>query len=47
MLDAAGWSPAGNVGFKNRGPTGGDDDPVKKVLVKRTPGGTAVVKAIL
>src|SRR5262249_7031485 len=37
LLDAAGWSAAGTVGFKYSGPTGGDGDPVKKILIKRTP----------
>ena len=46
-LDSAGWSTAGTVGYKYSGPTGGDGDPVKKVLVKRTPSGTALLKAIL
>src|SRR5439155_25939014 len=47
LLDAAGWRAAGRVGFKYAGPTGVDGDPVKKLLIKRTPGGTALVKAIL
>jgi hypothetical protein len=47
VLDASGWSPAGSVGFKYSGPTGGDGDPVKKVLLKRTPGGTAFLKALI
>src|SRR5262249_40417323 len=47
LLDAAGWSAAGTVGFKYAGPTGGDGDPVKKVLIRRTLGGRALVKAIL
>jgi hypothetical protein len=47
VLDAAGWSPVGTTGFKYSGPTAGDGDPVKKLLLKRTPNGTALVKAIL
>jgi hypothetical protein len=47
VLDAAGWSPLGSTGFSYRGPTGVDADPVKRVLLKRTPGGTALLKAIL
>jgi hypothetical protein len=46
-LDASGWSTAGSVGYKYSGPTGIDGDPVKKVLVKRTPGGTALLKVII
>jgi hypothetical protein len=47
VLDASGWSPAGSIGFKYSGPTGVDGDPVKKVLLKRTPGGTAFLKALI
>jgi hypothetical protein len=47
VLDAAGWVAIGTKGFKYLGPTGADDDPVRKVLVKRTPAGTALVKVIL
>jgi hypothetical protein len=47
VLDAGGWSLTGTVGFKYTGPTGGDGDPVRKVLIKRTPSGKALVKAIL
>jgi hypothetical protein len=47
VLDAAGWSAIGTTGFKYLGPTGGDGDPVRRVLLKRTPGGTALVKVIL
>ncbi len=46
VLDAGGWS-AGTVGFKYVGPTGIDADPVKKVIVKRTPSGKALLKALL
>jgi hypothetical protein len=45
-LDAGGWSAIG-TGFKYSGPTGGDGDPVKKVLLKLTPGGTALMKVLL
>jgi len=34
-------------GYKYSGPTGGDGDPVKRVHVKRTPGGRAFVKFII
>lgn len=44
-LGAAGWTPLSNGGFKYAGPTLGD--PVKKVIIKRTPGGVALVKALL
>jgi hypothetical protein len=47
VLDASGWSVLGSTGFKYLGPTGGDGDAVKKVLIKRTAGGTALVKAIV
>jgi hypothetical protein len=47
VLDASGWSVLGSTGFKYSGPTGGDGDPVKKVLIKRTPGGTAFLKALV
>jgi hypothetical protein len=46
VLDAAGWRAIG-TGFKYSGPTGGDGDPVRKVLISRSPGGTARIKAIL
>jgi hypothetical protein len=46
VLDAAGWSALA-TGFKYAGPTAGDGDPVKKVLIKRTPGGTALLKALV
>jgi hypothetical protein len=46
-LDSSGWSTAGTVGYKYSGPTGGDGDPVKKVLLRRTPSGNALLKAIL
>jgi len=47
LLDAAGWGALGSTGWKYAGPTGGDGDPVKKVLLKQTPGGTALLKVIL
>ena len=39
VLSASGWAPYRGIGFKYRGPTNGD--PVKQVLLKRTPSGTA------
>jgi hypothetical protein len=52
LLDASGWTNAFslasfNVGYRYDGPTGGDGDPVKKVILKRTAAGTAVLKAII
>jgi hypothetical protein len=44
VLDGGGWAPLGSVGYKYLGPTGGDGDPVKLVIVKRTPSGTALLK---
>jgi len=46
VLDSSGWKALA-VGYRYAGPTGGDGDPVKKVLLKRTPAGVALVKAIL
>jgi hypothetical protein len=37
VLDAAGWSALPNGAFRYRGPTGGDGDPVKRVILFRTP----------
>ncbi len=47
VLDAVGWKKAGKSGFKYKGPTGGDGDPVKAVSIKTKPNGKALVKAIL
>jgi hypothetical protein len=46
VLDADGWSPLA-TGYAYSGPTGADGDPVQKVLLKRTPAGTALVKVVL
>ena len=46
VLDAAGWAIA-SAGFRYSGPTGGDGDPVKKVLLKRANSGTAQVRVVL
>jgi hypothetical protein len=43
-LDAAGWSPT-PTGFTYRGPTTGD--PVRKVTLKLTPTGVAILKVVL
>jgi len=45
-LDATGWSASGN-GYRYVGPTGADGDPVKRVVVKRTSGGTASITIML
>ena len=47
ILDADGWSAVGSTGFKYAGPTGIDGDPVQRILIKRTPRGKALLKAIL
>jgi hypothetical protein len=44
-LPSSGWTALGAVGYKYSGPVLGE--PVKKVLLKRTPGGTALLKVIL
>jgi hypothetical protein len=46
LLDAAGWS-ASNAGFTYSGPTGPDGDPVRRVVLKRTPAGTALLKVVI
>src|SRR5580765_1767795 len=43
-LAAAGWT-ATPTGFRYTGPTTGD--PVRRVILERTPGGVAMVKALL
>lgn len=43
-LDAAGWVPVGN-GYRYAGPTTGD--PVKQVLLRKTPTGVALLKVVL
>jgi hypothetical protein len=45
--DPEGWAPLGTTGFAYGGPTGADGDPVRRVLIKRTPRGKAILKAIL
>ena len=47
VLDPEGWTPLGTTGFAYGGPTGADGDPVRRVLIKRTPRGKAILKAIL
>jgi len=46
VLDPSGWVARGN-GYRYAGPTGADGDPVKKVLLERTPSGVALLKVIL
>jgi hypothetical protein len=41
-LDAAGWKAAGS-GYRYKGPTGADGDPVRKVLLTRTANGRASI----
>ena len=44
----SGWSALGGVtGWKYSGPTGADGDPVRKVIIKRTPSGRAILKVVL
>lgn len=46
-LGASGWLPAGH-GYRYRGPTGPDGDPVKLVLLRRQPASrSAVLKVVL
>jgi len=47
VLDPDGWTAIGSTGFAYTGPTGADGDPVRRVLIKRTPRGKAILKAIL
>jgi hypothetical protein len=46
VLDGSGWT-ATRSGFRYRGPTGADGDPVSRVSFARTRTGTVVLKAIL
>ena len=46
-LDPGGWSALGTTGFRYVGPTGADEDPVRRLVIKRTPGGVALVKLLL
>jgi hypothetical protein len=45
-LDPSGWTATGS-GYRYRGPTGPDADPVRSVTAKRTAGGVAMVKVLL
>jgi hypothetical protein len=47
ILDPDGWTAIGSTGFSYAGPTGADGDPVRRVVVKRSPRGKAILKAIL
>ncbi len=47
VLDAGGWHVLGTVGYKYLGPTGGDGDPVKLVIIKRTPSARTILKVLL
>jgi hypothetical protein len=46
VLDASGWR-AISTGYKYTGPTGPDGDPVRKVILKRTPSGKTLLKVLL
>lgn len=46
VLDKLGWRTSQRV-FKYLGPTGGDADPVKLVLLKRSASGKALLKALI
>jgi hypothetical protein len=46
VLDAPGWTPI-TGGYRYSGPTGADGDPVKRVILKRTPKGVGLLKAVL
>ena len=46
FLEASGWS-ATATGFRYAGPTDLDGDSVAKVILRRTPGGTALLKVVL
>jgi hypothetical protein len=46
FLEASGWS-ATSTGFRYRGPTDLDGDPVAKVILRRTPSGTALLKVTI
>jgi hypothetical protein len=45
FLEASGWS-ATSTGFRYRGPTGAGA-PVKRIALRRTPGGAAVLRIVL
>ena len=47
VLDASGWRRLGTIGFTYSGPTGGDADPVRQVILTRLPSGTAKLKAVI
>jgi hypothetical protein len=47
LLNASGWTPLGSSGFRYRGPTGGDGDPVKQVIVKKTGSGLSLIKVLI
>jgi len=47
VLDASGWRRLGSTGFSYSGPTGGDGDPVRRVVIKRRRGGLALLRVIL
>src|SRR3972149_3520882 len=46
VLDAAGWKASG-MGDTYRGPTAGDGDPVRRVTLRRTAMGVAMLKVTI
>jgi hypothetical protein len=47
LLDASGWRAIANGGYRYTGPTGGDADPVSRVVVRVTMNGRVLIKARL
>lgn len=47
VLDSAGWIRRGPQSFRYQGPTGGDGDPVHRVILRRTRAGKAFLKVVL
>jgi hypothetical protein len=47
VLDPQGWTALGTGGFRYTGPTGADGDPVRKLVLKRTPSDRALLSVLL
>ena len=47
VLDSAGWIRRGPQSFRYQGPTGGDGDPVRRVVLRRTGAAKAFLKVLL
>ena len=47
VLDSAGWVRNGPASYRYLGPTGGDGDPVRRVVLRRTGAGKAFLKVLL